>query len=676
MLAMRQLRGTGAILALLLLHQSAAAQSADPPFDSSIDVQLMDWSIGPKQFFTVDSADIADNKQLAFDAFITFLKRPFSVYDTDGDRDNPMIVGGSRVNVVDSVTAAQLTAAYGLSDKLHIGASLPLVFSLNGDGLNPTTGMSAGGVQVTGTGDLRLQGKYRLWQSTNRETRLAGLFGVTLPTSFGSNESQFIGDDLPTLRGSMAATWSRGRVALGANAGFILRKPRTIYASTVGQQLTFGAAANVALTDKFSVIGELFGRGGLESGFALDESPVEAVGGFRLIAARSVAVTVGGGAGLDRAIGAPQARFFFSLGYAPDVRDSDGDGIPNSKDKCPLIPEDFDGFQDSDGCPDDDNDGDRRPDSEDKCPNEAEDIDGFEDDDGCPELDNDGDGIEDLKDRCPNDPEDGKDPYPNDGCPAHKRDSDGDGIPDSVDMCPLEEEDMDGFEDGDGCPELDNDGDGIPDAQDRCPLCPEDKDGFEDEDGCPELDNDRDGIPDAKDACPNQPETFNGIKDDDGCPDTGGIELVKIDGDVLTIGKVPTMDKKGLTKAGDQIVAQIAGVMLAHYEVTRWLLALAQPKEPDAQRLAQLIKARLAKAGVTNAEVLGRAGPARIGGVVQERADEGTLPACPAGMEVQQRPEHITPKATMQPRPTNEPTVAPKPRAQPAKANEPEIEIE
>ncbi len=37
-------------------------------------------------------------------------------------------------------------------------------------------------------------------------------------------------------------------------------------------------------------------------------------------------------------------------------------------------PEDFDGFQDDDGCPDIDNDRDGIPDSLDQCPNEAEDY--------------------------------------------------------------------------------------------------------------------------------------------------------------------------------------------------------------------------------------------------------------------------------------------------------------
>jgi large repetitive protein len=69
-------------------------------------------------------------------------------------------------------------------------------------------------------------------------------------------------------------------------------------------------------------------------------------------------------------------------------KDNDADGIPDTMDKCPNEPEDRDGFQDADGCPDPDNDGDGFPDAQDKCPNEAEVINGVEDDDGCPDRGN------------------------------------------------------------------------------------------------------------------------------------------------------------------------------------------------------------------------------------------------------------------------------------------------
>jgi outer membrane protein OmpA-like peptidoglycan-associated protein len=114
--------------------------------------------------------------------------------------------------------------------------------------------------------------------------------------------------------------------------------------------------------------------------------------------------------------------------------DCDGDGIYGRADKCWRDPEDFDGFEDEDGCPDPDNDGDGFLDIHDKCPDEAEDFDGDMDDDGCPDVDMDGDGILDMNDKCPREPED-----------------------------------IDGYMDDDGCPDPDNDGDGVPDARDKCP---------------------------------------------------------------------------------------------------------------------------------------------------------------------------------------------------------------
>jgi CSLREA domain-containing protein len=65
--------------------------------------------------------------------------------------------------------------------------------------------------------------------------------------------------------------------------------------------------------------------------------------------------------------------------------DTDADGIPQDQDACPFVAEDFDGFEDNDGCPEADNDQDGIEDVDDACPNQPEDFDGFEDNDGCPE---------------------------------------------------------------------------------------------------------------------------------------------------------------------------------------------------------------------------------------------------------------------------------------------------
>jgi OmpA-OmpF porin, OOP family len=232
--------------------------------------------------------------------------------------------------------------------------------------------------------------------------------------------------------------------------------------------------------------------------------PLELMSGFKFYLAASSFFAISAGVGLTGVgplnnVGAPDFRVFASFVFEPTVGDRDGDGIKDDVDKCPDKPEDFDDFQDRNGCPDPDNDQDGILDIDDRCPNTPENYNGLEDNDGCPEK--------------------------------SEEDRDGDGIADSVDKCPDVPEDKDGFEDKDGCPDLDNDGDGVADRDDQCRgkdgdktskfvKTKEDKDGFEDSDGCPDPDNDQDTILDKDDACPNEKETFNKYKDDDGCPDT------------------------------------------------------------------------------------------------------------------------------------------------------------
>ncbi len=101
-------------------------------------------------------------------------------------------------------------------------------------------------------------------------------------------------------------------------------------------------------------------------------------------------------------------------------KDSDEDAIADDEDKCPDITEDFDGFDDEDGCPDYDNDEDGIYDTKDKCPDNAEDFDGFLDRDGCPDPDNDEDKVPDTVDKCPNRAETMNGYKDEDGCPDEK----------------------------------------------------------------------------------------------------------------------------------------------------------------------------------------------------------------------------------------------------------------
>jgi outer membrane protein OmpA-like peptidoglycan-associated protein len=100
-------------------------------------------------------------------------------------------------------------------------------------------------------------------------------------------------------------------------------------------------------------------------------------------------------------------------------RDSDGDGYPDSIDKCPTEKEDGKPPNPTDGCPAaSDRDGDGIPDSVDQCPDKAEDKDGIQDDDGCPEYDVDNDGVPDTEDKCPTQPGPRSSVAEKNGCPS------------------------------------------------------------------------------------------------------------------------------------------------------------------------------------------------------------------------------------------------------------------
>ncbi|MDO7886230.1 OmpA family protein [Hymenobacter cheonanensis] len=159
----------------------------------------------------------------------------------------------------------------------------------------------------------------------------------------------------------------------------------------------------------------------------------------------------------------------FSAGLTANfgkAKDTDGDGVPDRKDKCPDTPT---GVKvDENGCPID-TDGDGIADYQDKCP----DVKGLAALQGCPDAD--GDGVADADDKCPNTPAGVR--VDASGCPL---DADGDGVPDYLDKCPNTPSGV--KVDANGCP-LDRDGDGVPDYQDRCP----DRAGPASNKGCPEI---------------------------------------------------------------------------------------------------------------------------------------------------------------------------------------------
>jgi outer membrane protein OmpA-like peptidoglycan-associated protein len=530
---------------------ASALALAEPA--GNIDLNVFRPAMDSRGYLTVNASQVLGDRELSF-----------GLGSLDWGHGLLKLDGNGNTYSIDNIISATLIGAFGIHAgplELELGASVPFVI-MSGD-RGPDNGDQQFKLDGQGVGNIGLHVKTRFLKSSRSpHVGLGVIASAYLPTvsptdrflgeGTGSATGPGAGKLVPQVMGILDKELGRtGALRVALNAGIRLRSSETFTNSdpgsdgapvtnasiTVGPEIPFGFGVAYALSyQKFDLVGEVYGA--LPLGNHENYRPLEALGGVKLYLARNSFLSLGVGRGLLPDKGAnPDFRAMIGIVFEPNIGDRDGDGIKDDVDKCPDDPEDFDRFDDEDGCPEPDNDRDGIPDVDDNCPDIPEDQDGIEDEDGCPEGD--------------------------------KGDRDGDGIPDADDKCPDEPEDFDSFQDEDGCPDPDNDRDGILDVDDLCPNDPEDKDGFEDQDGCPDLDNDKDRITDKDDKCPLEPETYNGRDDEDGCPDRGrvtvtetSIEIIEviyfdINKDTIKSVSFPILDEVAATMQGNPSIQLI-----------------------------------------------------------------------------------------------------------------------
>jgi large repetitive protein len=447
-------------------------------------------------------------------------------------------------SIVETRVGGSLVGGIGLFDWVQISLEVPLVIFQTGQtGIAGISNTAFPALSSTGLGDLRVVPKIRLLKSEDFGIDLAILASVYVPTSGGTN---FFGDNGVIITPELAISRAVGGLRLAGNiSASLLRNQTRVVNLGVGQELTlrFGASYRFQDGDKDSIpleIGaSLTSSTALENPYAIEnQQSLEAKAQASWHFSQSLLAFVGGGVGLQRGWGTPDARAFLGVrfgGFAPPaaakpievakmVLDADGDGVNDDSDKCKNEKENVNNFEDADGCPDDpDTDGDGIKDSADRCPKEPEDKDEFEDTDGCVDKDDDGDGIADVDDKCR-----------------------------------LLAEDKDGFEDSDGCFDPDNDLDGIVDTEDACALVK----GIVENGGCPDIDTDGDSIVDRLDNCVKEA----GSVKNNGCKEK---QLV-----VISAGKLEILDqvyfdigKATIQKRSFKLLDNVATIVNGHSEL-------------------------------------------------------------------------------------------------------------
>ena len=292
---------------------------------------------------------------------------------------------GATLRPVEHSVGLDVTAGLGLGDRVTVGVDVPLFLWQNGD---------SAALPATGLGDVAVLGKVTALSNDHQGVHsgfgLAALGGASIPTG---DRASFLSDGAVGASFHALAEYSVGIGAARAEIGYSVRGSRTVVPDESAGATTFGNAIpwaiGVVVQPKvFAAIldggdrqlWELAAHGSLPGGpvapFGWGRSGASMLSPALLAFDDRIAIgrdretylLAGGEIGLDAAIGVPTFRAVVAVAWAPRSHDRDADGVPDDKDECPDLPEDRDGIQDADGCPEDDADGDEILDRDDACP--------------------------------------------------------------------------------------------------------------------------------------------------------------------------------------------------------------------------------------------------------------------------------------------------------------------
>lgn len=537
--------------AALVVAQCAVASTAFAQVDEpgNFSGERFELAVDPDGVLNVDAAVVPDHLAWDLSFWLGGAHDPLVLYDERAGFER------QRGDLVGTRIGGSIGGAVSLFGVVQLGLSVPLVAfqSRNPQADGATAPLPA--LQVVGVGNVRLSPKVAVLRDASHGFDLAVIPRLSLPALSSGN---YIGDDAFVFAPTVAASKDFTVLRTAFNTGLRFTETDEWLGLVRSHEITASAAVSVRLEElggpPLDLDASLSGATSLSRPLASTQNYFEGIGGATYDFGGPLLAFAAAGLGTGAGYGTPDYRALVGVRLSSRVDDPDQDGIEGEDDACPKAAEDYDGFEDLDGCPEEDNDGDRIADALDGAPNHAEDIDGFEDTDGIPDPDNDQDSVEDARDACPT----VAGVVDNGGCPDV--DGDGDGVWDRLDACVAEPEDVDGFEDADGCPEADNDGDSVLDAADLCP----DEAGPVANRGCPDVDTDGDGIVDRLDNCPKEA----GAAENYGCV---AKQMVR-----LTEEKIEIADKvyfefgnSAIRSVSFAMLDNIAKVLMEHERISR-----------------------------------------------------------------------------------------------------------
>ena len=351
---------------------------------------------------TTGNGTVIDRGLIHIHGVFHHLERPIVGVPVLGTMDD-------RVEQVGRREQLDLTVSGGIWKNLQLSARLPLVLS------QPATT-----VRLFEPGDLPVS---RGWADPELGIHASVLDGSVYPVQVGVSlpvtiplgpDDQWMSHGGWTVEPRAVVSTLHGPIRFAGRLGFRIQPRADLIQYQTGQKLRSAAGVHWWINDEnrtaLEVVADLdLFSPATEQLTRWERQSVESLLGYSRQLTDQWALTAGLGLGLGTGLPTPAWRSLLSVSWTrqaieidpcknipegqaiplecPDpIRDDlDQDGILNADDECPTSPEDFDGLQDEDGCPERDADSDKILDPDDICPLEPETYDGVRDEDGCPD---------------------------------------------------------------------------------------------------------------------------------------------------------------------------------------------------------------------------------------------------------------------------------------------------
>ena len=314
----------------------AAAQEIKGGEVPGFNAQAFRPAVDSYQFLWLNDTSMGTSGTFNYRNTFSYAKSPIVYQDWTGET----------YNLLDSVTQMDVSAGF-TKGRLRYAVSAPIILQATGE---PVPGVSTEDISELGLGEMMADVKMQLLDRNTHRIGMAINARSSLPTSTTTSP---LGTDglMFEVEGAMDA--HLGRSVLAINVGHRQQPTVETESITWGNQLLarvgYGHPFN---EDRLSGVALEYNMAGLYEQMSGDGLAMEAMLSGWYAVHEIYQVRAGVAKGLSTGMTTPDWRGVLSVSFLHKTdSDTDEDGVVDHSDICPATPEDIDGFEDQDGCP-------------------------------------------------------------------------------------------------------------------------------------------------------------------------------------------------------------------------------------------------------------------------------------------------------------------------------------